>query len=210
MSGIFGFNEAAAVAGIGTFCAWQFTRYPFRKSTIQWYMRVMGRTNWDRMLFGVPMSWLLETALLTITFFYFWQTILADSWQMIAGTVLLITYTVLIKVRYLQFWEMRDPRMAYFTSWALLLIGGAIYAPLIAGTRETPAVPPMGFVLEHQPLWWVAVLTHSIHFAGIFFSFIGVWFFWRTHYNKFKRHSSRGKYNDDGEYRNMDELDRRR
>lgn len=188
MSAIFGFNEAAAVAGIATLCGYQFARYPFRKSTSNWFVAVMGRLVGARMFMGTPFTWLVETALLTLTLFYFWQNTLADSWQFIAGTVLGLIYVVLLKVRYMTFWEMRDPRATAIVGGILVLVGGALYTPLIVGTRSTPAVPPVGFVLEHEHLWWIPVMTHSLHFFGLLVSVGFFWRFWGYHYKKFRRH----------------------
>src|SRR5690606_26906185 len=140
---VFGFNEAGALAGIITLCAWQMTRYPFRKSTMKWFETIMGVGLLRQLTFGIPLVYVLETALLTITLFYFWQQTLADSWQFITGTVLLLVYVFLVKARYLSFWEMRSPKWATTLGVILLLVGGAIYAPLIAGTRHTPVTPPM-------------------------------------------------------------------
>lgn len=206
MSSIFGFNEAAAVAGIATFCGYQFARYPFRKSTSNWFVAVMGRLIGARMFMGVPFTWLIETVLLTLTLFYFWQNTLADSWQFITGTVLLIIYNVMLKVRYLTFWEMRDPRWTTFTGIFTVLVGGAIYAPLVAGTTSTPDMPPIDFVLEHLPLWYVAVITHSIHLVGLMVSVGFFWRFWGSHYKRFKRNRvQKGDYKRDDDYYMMGE-----
>lgn len=214
MSAIFGFNEAAAVAGIATFCGYQFARYPFRKSTSNWFVAVMGRLVGGRMFMGVPFTWLLETALLTLTLFYFFQNTLADSWQFIAGTVLGLIYVVLLKVRYMTFWEMRDPRYTTYVGILAVLVGGALYAPLIAGTRSAavaPATDPPGFVLTHLHLWWVPVMTHSIHFFGLLISVGFFWRFWGYHYNRFKRHRVRKEdyKRDDDEYLLLTNDDRR-
>ena len=201
MSAIFGFNEAAAVAAIATMCGYQFTRYPFRKSTSNWFVAVMGRIMGQRMFMGVPFTWLMETALLTLTMFYFFQNTLADTWQFIAGTVLGLSYIVLLKVRYMTFWELRDPRMTAFVGTLAVLVGGALYAPLIAGTRSTPAVPPVGFTLVHEHLWYVPVITHSIHFVGLLISVGFFYNFWGHHFKKFKRHRvNRGDYKNSDEY----------
>ena len=198
---VFGFNEAAAVAAIATFTGYQFARYPFRKSTSNWFVAVMGRILGERMFMGVPFTWFIETILLTVTMFYFWKTTLADTWQFVAGTVLGLVYIVLLKVRYMSFWEMRDPRMTAVVGSIGVLTGGALYAPLIAGTRVIPAVPPMGFVLVHESLWWVPVLTHSIHFLGFLISVGFFYNFWGHHFLKFKRHRiKKDDYKNSNEY----------
>lgn len=166
---IFGFNEAAAVAAFSAVCAWATHVFPrrksakayFRKYNPKWSMYVL---NWFRW------TWVVETALLTITLFYFAQNTPADSWNIIAGTVLFFAHLFSIRVRNMLFWDTYNPRWTVAFGWPTLLL------------------TTIGFwisMIVHnvQGLWYVPVITfgiYSVHLLatlGWFHGFYRRWLF---------------------------------
>lgn len=157
MSAIFGFNEASAVAAFSAICMWATHVFPsqkfVRKMKVEESME-KPRTKssmWNLILMWFRWSWLMETAALAITLFYFAQNTPADSWNIIAGTVCFFAYLVGIKGRNMIFWNMYQPGTA--TAMGLSL----------------PFVSAVGFYISMcvdnlQGLWYVPVATFSVHF----------------------------------------------
>lgn len=187
MSAIFGFNEATAVAAFSAICMWATFVLPshkfVRKMKVEESMEKPKTRNsvWNLVLMWFRWSWLLETALLTVTIYYFAKNTPADSWNIIAGTVLFFAYLVGIKGRNMLFWNMYSPYMATMAGASL---------PFIAG---------VGFyisMLVHnlRGLWIVPLVTFSVHFVmSVFGTNAWMWFI----YNKKWSVENPGKKNSD-------------
>lgn len=152
MSGIFGFNEAAAVAAFSAICAWATHVFPRSRSTKAYYKKYNPKWSTLMGLQWFRWGWVMETACLTLTIFYFAQNTPADSWNIIAGTVLFFAHLFALRTRNMLFWDARRPSYAVGVgSTGLILTTIGFYICML--------------LHNIQGLYWVPLIPFSVYTA---------------------------------------------
>lgn len=155
MSAIFGFNQAAAVAGWLAFLLVPISRHNVEDARA-WYEGVRSKRDmwWAPGVLFFPIFWALMYAVLTVTIFYFTQVVAGDTWQFITGFTMFITHIIMLKVWESVFWEARSP-------------GGAILVFL--GIYGTGAVFLACCIVDQSGLYLVPTLLFSAYLLVLMF-----------------------------------------
>jgi tryptophan-rich sensory protein len=182
MAAIFGFNQAAAVAGWTAFALVPISRHNTEEAQ-KWYLQRKEELSlwWAPGVMFFPIFWAMMYAILVVDIFYFTQVVAADTWQFITGVVMFITHVILLKLWEVIFWERKSPGGALLT---FLFIYGTIITFLvccIVGQGGLYLVPTLLTASYMLVLMFPMILNFVIAFPkGLSFSFA----MGRRHYRK--------------------------
>jgi len=180
MSTIFGFNEAAAVAGWLALLLVPISRHKTSDAR-DWYEKRVSKLElwWAPGPLFFPIFWSLMYAVLTVAIFYFTQVVAADTWQFIVGVTMIITHVIMLKIWEVVFWERNSP------------VGGFL---VFLGIYGTCAVILVCCIVGQSGLYLVPTLLFSGYLLMLLFPMLLNWAIAFPHWLK-RRHSSR-RYGD--------------
>lgn len=155
MSAIFGFNQAAAVAGWLAFLLVPISRHNIEDARV-WYEDRRNKLDlwWAPSVMFFPIFWAIMYAVLTVTIFYFTQVVAGDTWQFITGFTMFVTHVIMLKLWESVFWEARSP-------------GGGVLVFL--GLYGTGAVFLVCCIVDQSGLYLVPTLLFSAYLLVLIF-----------------------------------------
>lgn len=153
MSGIFGFNEVAAIAAWSVIVFTQFSKQGGRKDK-KWYQD--NKPSWSPPASWFPIIWMIMYSALVTAMFYFTKYTQPDSWNLIVGVVLFIFHMYWNKMWSVYFWEMDDPQGALYILMYHMILSAA-------GLMVT-------FIVNQTGLYWVPVMLLSIYSAWLLYA----------------------------------------
>lgn len=145
---IFGFNQVSLALASAGFVASQVQPHVLPMRTYTWYHQTRPRWAPGTLLYYAQAY--LTGILLVLSLFYFFQNSVADSWQIITGTVLFFVHIVFLGVYFRTFWTHQNARMAFRICYGILFPTAiAIFVCINVGATTS--------------LFWVADVTFGIH-----------------------------------------------